>query len=544
MPRPNLVICPRCQQPTTPPVCAWCDEPIDDSPTVSTPPSLRLRGYTMLRGLVRLEAAEQFAAVRHLVEWAVLGSIVGGIAGLSSAGFLVSLDWATRARTTHPWLLWLLPVAGLAMGLTYQYAAGAAARGNALVIDEHHRPTQWLPIRMAPLTFGATVVTHLFGGSAGREGAAIQMSTGLTDMLARRWSIESDRRHLLLVAAVAGGFGAVFGVPVAGCVFALEWQRVGSQTYRGLLPALVASIVGDRVVRGVGVKHTTVPILDSVHLDPTVLIRLVLAGVGFGLAAVAFIELTHGIRRLATNGLRQPLRPVLGGVAIIALTGIVGTRQYLGLSIPLATASLEGGAGVAVGAFALKLLYTSITVGTGYQGGEVTPLFIIGATLGATLARLLHLPIPLLASVGFVAVFAGAANTPVACTIMGIELFGAAPAVPIAICCTVSYLISSDRGIYGTQRIAWPKNPTRPTPDHDTTLNALNRQRRPWLPARPRNHAPTPEQPDTSPPQPHTSLDHEQHPRYLSLLCHRFWSVSSGEHPAPARNRTNSQHPR
>ena len=484
MPRPEVVICARCQQPTTPPVCAWCDLPIADGPVTSARQSLGVRAYAVLRGLFRFELDEQLRTAGHLVEWIVLGSLVGVIAGLSSAGFLVSLEWATRTRSTHPWLLWLLPVVGLAIGLTYQYGGGRAVLGNALVVDELHQPTNLLPVRMAPLTYVATIATHLFGGSAGREGAAIQMSTSLTDVLARPFGADSARRHLLLVAAVAGGFGAVFGVPIAGCVFALEWQRVGSQTYRGLLPALAASVTGDRIVRALGVKHTVLPTVAAVHLDPATLAKLTLASVGFGLAALAFIELTQGIRRIAALALRPMLRPVAGGITIIVLTGLVGTHSYLGLSIPLATAAVNGGVGVVLGAFALKILFTSVTLGTGFQGGEVTPLFVIGATLGASLARLLHLPIPLVAAVGFVAVFAGAANTPLACTIMGIELFGAAPAVPLAIGCTVAYLISSDRGIYSTQRITCPKDPARSGLDQDTTLNTLAQHRRHWLPPR------------------------------------------------------------
>ncbi len=384
----------------------------------------------------------------------VLGAVVGGLAGLASAAFLKSLEWATDFRISHPNMLFALPLAGLAVGLVYHHLGGDSDRGNNLIIDEIHEPTAWVPRRMAPLVFGATVVTHLFGGSAGREGTAIQMSGSLTDAFSRLVKIEGDDRRLLLIAAIAAGFGSVFGVPLAGCVFGLEVQAIGRMRYDALAPALAGSVVGDLVVRGVGVHHTPVPTIPGVHLNPALGAKIVLAGLAFGLTALLFAELTHGLKR-AFAGLIAwpPLRPFVGGLIIIALTYAVGTRDYLGLSIPLITRSLAGGAGIVAGAFLLKLLFTSVTLGSGFQGGEVTPLFVIGATLGVALGRNLGAPVPLFAAMGFVAVFAGATNTPIACTIMGMELFGSGPVVPLAMACTIAYVCSSHRSIYGSQRL-------------------------------------------------------------------------------------------
>jgi H+/Cl- antiporter ClcA len=191
--------------------------------------------------------------------------------------------------------------------------------------------------------------------------------------------------------------------------------------------------------------------------------KVALAGLCFGLVSVLFVELTHGLKRLFATTLRwPPLRPVVGGFAIIAMTYAVGNRDYNGLSLGLIAGSLLGGVGVATIAFLLKLVFTSVTLGSGFQGGEVTPLFVIGATLGATLGHLLGVPVGLMASLGFVAVFAGAANTPLACTIMGVELFGAPAAPLLAVACVVAYVFSSHRGIYGTQRVDTPKGAHRP----------------------------------------------------------------------------------
>jgi H+/Cl- antiporter ClcA len=280
------------------------------------------------------------------------------------------------------------------------------------------------------------------------------MSGSLSDVLARVLRLRPADRRLLLIASIAAGFGSVFGVPLAGCVFALEVQSIGRVRYDAIVPAMTASLVGDRVVRALGYHHERMPILSAPDLTFGLVVKVVLVGLACGLVALVFAELTHALHRLFAKRVAwPPLRPVVGAVLVIALTGIVGTRDYLGLSVPLITRSLlAGGVGVAGAAFALKLLFTSITLGSGFPGGEVTPLFVIGATLGASLAHPLGLPVTLSAAVGFVAVFAGATNTPLACTILGVEMFGAGPIVLLAVACIASYVISGESGIYTSQR--------------------------------------------------------------------------------------------
>ncbi len=438
------------------------------------------RLYRGLAHLVRFDVAEQADLLVFLAKWSALGIAVGVLAGLSSAGFLLTLSWATTTRERHPLLLWLLPAAGLLVGVAYHYGGGRSREGNNLIIDEIHAPTAWIPRRMAPLVYAGTIATHLFGGSAGREGTAIQMAGSLTDGMTRLCRIGSEDRSLLLVAAIAGGFGAVFGVPLAGCVFGLEVQAVGRLRYDALVPALAASVTGDLLVRALGVHHMPTPIVAPVALGPALVGKVVVAGVVFGLCALLFAELTHGLKRSFARAVAwPPLRPFIGGVAVIALTHLVGTDDYLGLSLPLLKASLAGAATVVTFAFAWKLLFTAVTLGSGFQGGEVTPLFVIGATLGVTLGHLLGLPVPLAAAIGFVAVFAAATNTPLACTVMGLELFGTGPLVPIVIACTVAYVCSSHRSIYSAQRIDTPKGRTRPDAD---TISAVAELRKPWLP--------------------------------------------------------------
>ena len=408
-------------------------------------------------GALSLDRAEPIATFRTMLRWTLLGAAAGVLSGIASAVFLISLGWATSTRLADPWLIYLLPLAGLAVGWIYSRYAGTAVRGNNLVIEqvnENHAP---IPLRMAPLVLVGTIVTHLFGGSAGREGTAIQMGASLADGLRRLLGLRGDDRRLLLMAGISGGFGSVFGTPLAGFVFGMEVQRVGRIRYEGLIPCLTAAIVGDVVTRALGATHTHYPLLANVELNSELLLKVGAAGIAFGLTSLLFIELTHAVRHVTGQLIRPaPLRLIAGGVALILLTLLVGTHDYLGLSLPLILNSVDG-SGVVTFAFLLKLVFTAVTLGSGFLGGEVTPLFVIGSTLGFTLGRLLGIDPAWLAGIGFVAVFAGASNTPMASMLMGIELFGGGSPLYIAVACFVAYLASGHRGIYVTQRVETPK---------------------------------------------------------------------------------------
>jgi H+/Cl- antiporter ClcA len=387
----------------------------------------------------------------YLLRWIALGTASGAMAGVASFALLKSLDRVTDLRLDHSWLVFLLPPVALVVGFVYHRWGGRSGAGNGLLLDEIHEPTEWVPRRMAPLVFVATIVAHLFGASVGREGTALQMSGSLTDGLSRLLRIGPADRRLLLIAALAGGFGSVFGVPLAGAVFALEVQAVGRVRYEALVPALTASIVGDLVVHGLGYDHPVRVQLD-LPLEAGLLLKVALAGIAFGLVSTAFTALSHAIESLHARWVPwPPARLAIGAIATVALVGLVG-HEYLGLSLPLIDDTLLG---VDPGptAFALKLLFTAIALGSGIPGGEVTPLFVIGATLGGALAGPLGLDVGALGAIGFVGVFAGAANVPLACTIMGVELFGSGTTVPMAVGCVVAYVFSSHRGIYATQRI-------------------------------------------------------------------------------------------
>lgn len=416
--------------------------------------------------------------VVELLRWLALGAASGVLAGGACWAFLTVLDHATDVRLDHPGLLWALPLLGLVVALAYDRFGGRAGEGGGLLLDQIHEPTAWVPRRMAPMVGAGTVLSHLGGASVGREGTALQLSGSLTDGLARALGLRPEDRRILLTAALGGGFGAVFGVPLAGLVFGLEVQRVSWHAARPdgsrrpvlfaafrdatwvprVVATLAASVVGDRVVRGLGHTHASRAPLH-VAIDPALLGRAALAGVAFGLAALAFIELTDLVHAAARRFVPwAPGRPAIGGVLVIGAVALVG-RSYLGLSLPLLDDALAGGhTGWQVPA--LKLALTALCIGSGFIGGEVTPLFVIGTTLGSAVAPALGLPPAVGAVLGFTAVFGAATNTPLAATVVAFEVFGAGAVPPALVACLVAALASGRRSIYGTQRIRTAEGPT------------------------------------------------------------------------------------
>jgi H+/Cl- antiporter ClcA len=294
------------------------------------------------------------------------------------------------------------------------------------------------------------------------------MAGSLADGLAQRLQITGLERRLMLVAAIGPGFAGVFGVPVAGIAFGLEVQPIGRVRRLALVPATIACFVADKTVLTMGVHHSALPDLGPVHLHPALVAKVAAAAIAFGLMSLVFAEALHRVKAVTNRFVAwPPLRPVVGGVLVIGATELVGTRAYNGLSIPLIAMSVAGGAGVALGAFALKTAFTALTLGTGFYGGEVTPLFVVGATLGVTMAHVLHAPVPLLAALGLAAVFAGASNTPVASTLLGLELFGWHPTLGVlfALACVVSQVASGSSSIYTSQqRRRWGFGHQEPLP--------------------------------------------------------------------------------
>lgn len=389
--------------------------------------------------------------------------VMACVVGTLCAAFLWSLDAVTRARFDHPWLLFLLPLGGAGIGWLYHRVGQSVEGGNNLILDEIHEPGGGVPLRMAPLVFIGTVATHLFGGSAGREGTAVQLGGSIASAAARIARLDEAGVQILLKAGIAAGFGAVFGTPLAGAVFALEVLAIGRVHLPGLLACVIAGYAGDWACQAWGIHHTPYAIHYAGGWNGLLLLKATIAGALFGLASFAFAEANHVLGGWFKRHVRYgPARPFIGGLVLIALTYALGTRAYLGLGVWSADPHAPTIPGFFTGpidgwSWALKMLFTIITLSTGFKGGEVTPLFFIGAGLGNALSGVLGGPVDLFAGLGFVAVFAGAANTPLACILMGLELFGPGPILPIALACYAAYACSGHNGIYLSQRVWRPK---------------------------------------------------------------------------------------
>ena len=414
--------------------------------------------HMLSRWVVYANRRSHLALWTTFVKWIVLGSVVGILSGTASAFFLKSLDYVTDVRLDHPWLLYLLPLGGVLVSFLYTRYGKNSSKGNNLILEQIGDGQETIPLRMAPLVLFGTLVTHLFGGSAGREGTAVQMGGSLAEWFGKLIKISPMDRKILLMCGISGGFGSIFGTPLAGTLFGLEVVTIGIISQQALLPCFVASFVGDLVTtRFWDVQHSHYVVNEIPSLGLLILLKVILASVVFGLVSVLFSELTHFLKRTFTTFVSNPmLKSAIGGLIIIGLVFLVGSRDYIGLGLPLINDSFEGEGSPF--AFLWKLIFTAFTLGTGFQGGEVTPLFAIGATLGNSLAGILHVYGPFLASLGFIAVFCGATSTPIACFLMGIELFGSEGAIYMFIACVVSYLFSGHTSIYTSQVIGVSKS--------------------------------------------------------------------------------------
>lgn len=398
-----------------------------------------------------IEIQSNQSMTRDLRRRIAFSLLSGLLSGLAATVFLVLLDQATRFREAHPALIWLLPLAGFFIGWIYHVYGRDVAGGNNLILDEIHSPQKITPLRMAPLILLGTLLTHLFGGSAGREGTAVQMGASLSDQLGRFFRLNPAERKLLLTAGCGAGFGAAIGAPWAGALFGMEVLHVGRFRLFAVAECVLASFTAYAVTLLLKAPHSQYPLFEIPAFDFQLALWLVPAGILFGLSARIFTGITHLWESWQRRWISYPpVKPFAGGLLLVLLFYWEGTYRFTGLGIPFIQQALQQPAGFELPLW--KGVFTALTVGSGFKGGEFIPLVFIGATLGSALALWIPVSFQLLAATGFAAVFGAAANAPLACTLMAMEIFGWHIGPYALVACGISYLVSGRPGIYRSQR--------------------------------------------------------------------------------------------
>ena len=391
--------------------------------------------------------------VTALLKWLAVGALVGGVGGFVGALFHLGVDCATNVRLAHPWILYLLPLGGVVIALLYRLCRLEGAGTNAVIESVHFGKK--IPTLLVPLIFVSTVITHLCGGSAGREGAALQIGGGIGYRTGRLLHLGEKDLPLATLCGMSGVFSALFGTPLTATVFALEVISVGVLYYAGLVPCITAAMVGYLVSLWMGVPPTRFTVVMPA-LDGWTLLLVVVLAILCALVSILFCRGLHVTEHLAERLMKNSyLRAAAGGAVIIALTLLLGTTDYNGAGMDVISRALTGEA--SGWAWLLKLLFTAVTIGCGFKGGEVVPSFFVGATFGCAAGALLGLPPGFAAAIGLVAVFCGAVNCPIASVVLSVELFGADAMLYFAIACAISYVLSGYCGLYSSQTILYSK---------------------------------------------------------------------------------------
>ena len=388
-----------------------------------------------------------------LAKWLTIGGFVGLVGGVVGAAFHIGVERSTELRLLHPWIIWLLPVGGVVIVGLYRLTH-MEGRGTNNIIESVHFGKD-VPILLVPLIFISTCLTHLLGGSAGREGAALQIGGGIGYCTGHVLHLGEKDLPLATLCGMSAVFSALFGTPLTATVFALEVISVGVLYYAGLIPCLMAASVGFLIARLMGVSPTRFTVALP-PLDVWTMFLVVLLAIGCALVSILFVRGMHLVERGAVKWLKNPyLRAVIGGFLIIALTLLLG-RDYNGAGMDVIARAVEQGEAVPWAWF-LKILFTALTIGCGFKGGEVVPSFFVGATFGCVFGGLLGLPPAFAAAIGLVAVFCGAVNCPLASVLLSIELFGSQALAYFAVACAISYLLSGYCGLYSSQTILYSK---------------------------------------------------------------------------------------
>ncbi|MBN1038027.1 chloride channel protein [Clostridium botulinum] len=387
--------------------------------------------------------------------WVVVAGITGLIGGFIGSLFHLSVEYATNFRIENDWIIFMLPLGGALIICLYKIFKLGSNIGTNLVIDSI-RTDGKVPFSMSPLIFISTVITHLFGGSAGREGAALQLGGSIGSQVGKILHLDEKDMHLITLCGMSGVFSALFGTPLTATFFAMEVISVGIIYYSSFIPCIVSSIVAYKVSLLFGLE----PVRFNINVIPNIstenIIKVAILGALCALVSIIFCETLHKTNKFLSNAIKNDyIRIICGGLAIVALTFIVGCRDYNGAGMDIIANAINGQAKPE--AFILKIIFTAITISVGYKGGEIVPTFFIGATFGCVVGRLIGLDPRLGAAIGLVALFCGVVNTLITSVILSIELFGSGALILFAVACGVSYMLSGYFSLYSSQKIVYSK---------------------------------------------------------------------------------------
>ncbi len=388
-------------------------------------------------------------------KWLLLAVATGLMAGAAGTLFHFVLEEAALLRVAHGWLLYCLPAAGLIIAASYKYLAGDKDKGTNMVLTAI-RANEPVPLATAPLIFLSTALTHLCGGSAGREGAALQLGGSLGSWLGRTLRLDEKDSRVLVMCGMSAAFAALFGTPVAAAVFSLEMVSVGVMYFSALIPCAVASVTGFLVALSLGVPPTAFQLLHVPETSAVSLLSALALGMGCAALSILFCIVMHHAAHFFKKYFPNVFwRAAAGGLAVILLTLLLGTRDYNGAGMEIVAAAMAGSA--LPQAFLLKLLFTAVTLGSGYRGGEIVPVFFCGATFGCLLGGFLGLGPSFGAGLGLAALFCGVTNCPITSLILAVELFGGVGLPFFLVACGASYMLSGYYSLYGEQIIVYSK---------------------------------------------------------------------------------------
>lgn len=417
--------------------------------------SLFNKYYNIAFPIVKSYYAAVITSTKTLLKWLAYSCICGGIIGVIGALFHHLLTEATIYRQNNPWLIFLLPVAGIVIVFLYKLSGDTASKGTNLVISAIHS-NEKVPVRIAPLIIISTFLTHMFGGSAGREGAALQVGGSIGDFFADIFKADEKDTRILIMCGMSSCFSALFGTPIAAAVFSMEVISVGIMHYSALVPCVVAALIANEISSFMQIEGTHFDVGEIPALSLINGSKMLILAVAFACASILLCLVLHKTSQLYQKFIKNHyLRIIVAGLLIIALRYICGTTDYLGAGTDVIARSFVTSCAWYV--FILKIVFTAITLGGGFKGGEIVPAMFVGATLGSLLAPIFGLPIALCAACGMVSVFCGATNCPLTSIIISVEMFGGSSLVFCALCISVSYLLSGYFSLYSTQKFVYSK---------------------------------------------------------------------------------------